>query len=251
MSPAPWTSGLVELAFDEPSSAKNTGSALLRRAASREDWAAVRALRFAAMVRDGDLAPSALPPAADPQDGAAGSSTFLLAEQGRVLGATRCSHASAGSPSPLPAARAFGEEIDARIGRAAVVEAGLTVVDRAADRAQSMLRLFKAHMTACAALDAEWLVAAVAERQMGFYCRVFEMEILSGAAPVQGLALPRVLMGLRYRERASVLHRRHPFLAPTGDEVRRYVSGADLVFDARDAGSIATRVHAAAGDARA
>ncbi len=251
MNPAPWTSGFAELAFDEPSPVKNTGSVLLRRATSREDWAAVRALRFAAMVREGELAPSALPLATDPHDAAPGSSTFLLVEQCRILGATRCSHASAGSPSPLPAAQAFGAEIDARIGCGSVVEASLTAVDRAADRAHCLLRLFKAHMAACAALDAEWLVAAVAERQMGFYCRVFEMEILTGAAPVRGFALPRVLMGLRYRERAAALYRRHPFLAPTGEQLRRYSCGADLVLDARDAGSIGTRVQAATGDAHA
>lgn len=251
MSPAPWTSGLVELAFDEPSVSKNTGSLLLRRAASRDDWAAARALRTAAMVREGDLAPSALPLAADPHDADPRSATFLLVEQGRAVGATRCSHASAGSTSSLPAAQAFGGELGERMARGPVVEAGLTVVDRAADRSQCLLRLFKAHMAACAALDAEWLVAAVAERQMGFYCRVFGMEILSGASPVRGFALPRVLMGLRYRERASVLHRRHPSLAPSGEDLRRYSSGADLLLDAGEPGSIAARARAAAGDAHA
>lgn len=251
MSPAFWTSGLVELALDEPSPPRDTGCALLRRAASSEEWATVRALRFAAMVHEGDLAPSALPLAADPHDTAPGSTTFLLVEQGRALGTTRCSHASAGSPSPLPSMQAFGTEIGERIGRAAVVEASLTVADRAADRARCLLRLFKAHMAACAALDAEWLVAAVAERQMGFHCRVFGMEILSGAAPVRGFALPRVLMGLRYRERASGLYRRHPVLAPSGEDLRRYSSGTELILDAGDSGSIATRAPAASSGAHA
>ena len=251
MPPAPWTSGLVELAFDEPRPMPRPGCAMLKRVAAREDWAAARALRFAAMVREGDVAPSALPTSADPLDGAAGSATFLLMEQGRVLGSTRCNHSGPASSAPLAAAQAFAAEIGERAARAPVVEASFTVVDRAADRASALMRLFKAHTTACAAVDAEWLVAAVAERQMGFYRRVFDMEILSGALPVRGFALPRVLMGLRFRERAALLYRRLPFLAPSGEDLRRYACGAELPLDRDEGGSIAARRRSAAGDARA
>ena len=92
---------------------------------------------------------------------------------------------------------------------------------------------------------------AVAERQMGFYRRVFDMEILSGALPVRGFALPRVLMGLRFRERAALLYRRLPFLAPSGEDLRRYACGAELPLDRDEGGSIAARRRSAAGDARA
>lgn len=227
------------------------GSAMLKRAAAGEDWAAARALRFAAMVREGDVAPSASPVPADPLDGAVGSATFLLVEHGRVVGSTRCSHSGPESNCALPAAQSFGAEIRERAARAPVVEASFTVVDRAADRARSILRLFKAHTTACAAVDAEWLVAAVPERQMGFCRRVFDMEILTGAMPVRGFALPRVLMGLRFRERAALLYRRLPFLAPSGDDLRRYACGAELLLDDLEGGSIAARGRSAAGDARA
>lgn len=228
-----------------------TSPATLKRAVAGEDWAAARALRFATMVREGDVAPSESPASADPLDGAAGSATFLLVEHGRVLGSTRCSHSASGSHAPLPAAQSFAAEIRERSARAPVVEASFTVVDRAADRARSLMRLFKAHTTACAAVDAEWLVAAVTERHMGFYRRVFDMEILAGAMPVRGHALPRVLMGLRFRERAGVLYRRLPFLAPSGEDLRRYASGAELPLDNDEGGSIAARLRPAAGDARA
>lgn len=249
MCPAHWTSGLVELALDEPIPLRDASGPILRRAVTREDWAAVRALRFAAMVREGDLAPSALPIPADPHDAATQSASFLLVDRGRILGSTRCSHADAEAIAALPCAPAFGKEVEQRIGGAAIVEASLTVVDRTAERARTLMRLFKAHTAACAALEAEWLVAAVAEGQMGFYRRVFDMQILTGATRPRGFALPRVLMGIRCRDLAAMLHRRLPFLAPTAEDLRCFSSGAELRLEGEDAGANARRARAAAGDA--
>jgi len=84
---------------------------------------------------------------------------------------------------------------------------------------------------------------------MGFYRRVFDMEILTGAASVAGLAMPRVLMGLRYRERAPALLRRFPALAPRGDELERFAAGAGLRFGAEDAGTAEARARSRARDA--
>lgn len=222
---------------------------VLRRVLSREDWASVRALRFATLSREGDLEPAALPAQADAHDGTPGTSTFLLADRGRPIGSTRASHARDGRPFRLPAMEAFAREVEPQLGSASVVEASLTVVDMAADRTLTLLRLFKAHMCVCAGVDADWLVAAVRESQMGFYRRVFEMEILTGAASVAGLAMPRVLMGLRYRERAPALLRRFPALAPRGDELARFAAGAALRFGVEEPCTVDARARSRARDA--
>ncbi|HSN20708.1 MAG TPA: hypothetical protein VLS49_08525 [Usitatibacter sp.] len=204
--------------------------AVLRPVASREDWAAVRALRFAALWRAGDLAPSGVPTYGDAHDAVPGAVTFLLLERGRATGSTRCMHAC-GDDRRAPSVEAFRGELDKAIASAPIVEASLTVVHGATDRALALLSLFRVHMAACAALDAEWLLAPVRECEMGFYRRVFEMDILTGSARWPGLALPRVLMGLPYRERAARLYARLPILAPSGADLRGFRAGAELVLD--------------------
>lgn len=216
-------------------------SALLRPAASREDWAAVRAMRFAALSRSGDIPARALPVYGDAYDAAPGAVTYLLEAAGRVVGSTRCMHSRAGGGIALPAVEAFGSELDPGIAAASVVEASLTLVEGPVDRARVLLSLFKVHMTACAAFEAEWLLAAVRETEMGFHRRVFGMDILTGSARWPGLALPRVLMGLPFRERAAALYRRLPMLAPSGEDVQRFHAGAAL-----DSGEASSRLPAAA-----
>jgi hypothetical protein len=175
----------------------------LRLAATREDWAMVRALRLAARRDAGGPE--------DRRDTAPGTVTFLLTCDGRAVGTTRSSHARGREPAPLPAVEAFAADLGPGFDRACIVEASLTRVDPAfADPALAVVRLFEAHLLACAVRGADWLVAAVPETRIGFYRRVLDMEILTGAQAMAEAATPRVLMGLRYRERAAALYRRLP-----------------------------------------
>jgi hypothetical protein len=203
----------------------------MRRAVSCEDWAAVRALRFAALASHGDVARSDGPVHGDRHDAEAATSTFLLTRNGRPVGSTRTTISRACRPARLPAMDAFERDLGFARGATNVVEASLTVVDPAApDPASAVFHMFKAHVLACAACDADWLVAAVRETQMGFYRRAFGMEILGGAESVPGLAVRRVLMGLRYREQAALLFRRIPLLALTAADERRFAARGHVVF---------------------
>ena len=69
-----------------------------------------------------------------------------------------------------------------------------------------------------AARQAQVVIVAVRDSQIGFYRRRFGMEILSGAERWPGLATPRVLMGLPWREHAGSLLRRIPTLVMTPEE---------------------------------
>jgi len=206
---------------------------LMRRAASSEDWAAVRALRRAALASHGDIAPAAGDWEGDRHDAAPGTRTFLLLKDGRPVGSTRASCTTPAAPQRLPAMDAFERDLAPMAEAGAVVEAGLTVVDPdAPDPMAAAFHLFKAHMLACASCEAAWLVAAVRETRIGFYRRVLGMEILGGAEKVPGLALPRVLMGLRFRERAPDLAKRIPLLSFTERDERRYAARGEVAFEA-------------------
>jgi len=114
----------------------------------------------------------------------------------------------------------FGREIVAAFGPgAAVVEASLTFVDpeAARDPQDALMRLFRVHLWRCAAENADGLVVAVRESQMGFYRRRFNMEILSGPEAWPHMAAPRVLMGLAWRQHSAQLLRRIPALAMGSD----------------------------------
>jgi hypothetical protein len=140
--------------------------------------------------------------------------------------------AAAGEPATLPAAAVFPREMDHLAQGVRVVEASLTVIDPAvSDVPTAMFHLFRAHMLACAAAEAGWLVAMVRDTQIGFYRRVFDMEILSGAEREPGLAVPRVLMGLRPGEQSARLARRIPLLAVAGADVHRFEEDAVVTFD--------------------
>ena len=208
----------------------------MRRVSSCTDWAAVRALRRAALASHGDIASPAAEPRDDGYDTAPASQTFLLVRDGRPLGSTRATLSRGGAPARLPAMDAFARDVRSAAGAEAVVEASLVVIDPgAADPAGALLRLFKAPLLACATGRAAWLLVAVRESQMGFYRRAFGMEILGGAECLAGLAVPRVLMGLRYREQASQLFRRFPVLAPTIRDEGRFAARGEVGFpDGRD-----------------
>jgi hypothetical protein len=99
-------------------------------------------------------------------------------------------------------------------------------------------------MLRCACENADWLVTAVREPQIGFYRRMFNMEILSGAERWPGMAAPRVLMGLDYREQAPLLFKRIPVLAVTDDDERDFAESGVITF--RDRRAVATAARDAA-----
>jgi hypothetical protein len=201
---------------------------VLRRARGRDDWNAVRAVRYEALRRKDDIPDRAEASHADPHDSAANATTFLLACGDRPIGTTRSSVRCASRRWPLPSQGSFAREIDEALGReATVVEASLTLVhpDADFDPKLALIHLLRAHMAHCAAEDADWLVAAVRESQIGFHRRMFGMDILSGAERCEGLAMPRVLMGLAYREMHAVLSKRIPAVVATPLEEREFETG--------------------------
>jgi hypothetical protein len=206
----------------------------MRRAAAREDWSAVRALRFAALAHHDDIPGSMVHAYGDAHDVRAGTTTFLLLRDGEPLASTRASVAAAGEPATLPAMQAFPRELEQLARSDRIVEASLTVVNPAAcDARDAIFHLYRAHMLACTASAAAWLVTAVRDTQIGFYRRVFDMEILSGAESLPGLAVPRVLMGLRPREAGERLARRIPLLGVSARDAQRYEDEALVTFEPR------------------
>jgi hypothetical protein len=208
----------------------------MHRVASREDWSRVRALRYEALASRGDIGQAEERGHADAHDLALNSSTFLLTRNGRALGSTRSSVSAPNRRWTLPAMEAFNREIDAAIGlESTVVEASLMVVDPATslDRRIVVFHLLKAHMLHCGAECADWFVTTVRDTEIGFYRRMLDMEILSGAESCPGMAAPRVLMGLQYRERAAALFRRLPILGVTLADEAEFASSGVIRFPQR------------------
>jgi hypothetical protein len=160
------------------------------------------------------------------------SSTFVLLKHGRPIGSTRASVRRPQRQAVLPASATFAREIESAIAAdAVVVEASLSVTDpHAGDRCSLALHLLKAQMVVCKATDADWLVAAVRDDELGFYRRVLNMEILSGVESNPGMATPQVLMGLQYREHAALLSRRIPLLEVTPADEAEYAATGRIVF---------------------
>jgi hypothetical protein len=205
-----------------------TGFAM-HRVASRDDWSRVRALRYESLASRGDVARDDERSYGDPHDLALNTSTFLLTRNGRAIGSTRASAIAPNRRWTLPAMDSFAREVQSSIGlECTVLEASLTVVDPATgtDPRIVLFHLLKAHMLLCASENADWLIAAVRDTEIGFYRRMLNMEILSGAESCPGMVTPRVLMGLQYREHAALLFKRIPLLAVTlADEAEYAVSG--------------------------
>lgn len=205
----------------------------MRRVSTREDWARVRALRYEALRSREEIADNPDRAHADPHDIALNTTTFLLARNGRPVGSTRSSVSSAARRWSLPAMEAFEHEIKTSIGLdSTIVEASLMVVDPAtsADPKTALFHLFKAHMLQCATENADWLVVAVRDSQIGFYRRMFNMEILSGAERYPGLDASRVLMGVEYREQAALLFKRIPALAVSGADESEFAVNGSITF---------------------
>jgi hypothetical protein len=188
----------------------------LRRVETNEDWREVRMLRQRALGSRGDLAGSTDAFPGDAFDSALNSTTFLLTLNGRTAGSTRTSVSSATQRGPLPAIDAFRRPIEMTVGwESTIVEASLNVIDPMlpGDSRDALFHLMRAPMRCCALEDADWLIVAVPESQIGFHRRMLNMQILSGSEYCPRLALPRVLMGLDYRSEAPVLYQRIPALA--------------------------------------
>lgn len=193
----------------------------LHRARDRAEWERVRALRYEVLHARGDIPENPERSHADAHDAALNAVTLVLAHRGEVLACTRSSVRSAQRRWPLPCEEAFAREIDEALGPdETIVEASLTVTDPRApvEPRVALIHLFKAHLLHCSAQNADWLITAVRDSQIGFYRRMFSMEILSGAERYPGLALPRVLMGLDVRRQAPLLAKRIPALAITPAE---------------------------------
>lgn len=205
----------------------------MHRVASRDDWARARALRYEALLNRGDVAESPERAHADEHDLALNASTFLLTRNGRAVGSARASVSSPSRRWTLPAMDVFGREIREAVGlEGSVVEASLVAVepDTQADRRVILFHLLKAHMLLCATEDADWLLTAVRDTEIGFYRRMLNMEILSGAESCPGMATPRVLMGLQYREQAALLYKRIPVLAVTLADEAEYAATGQVRF---------------------
>jgi hypothetical protein len=205
----------------------------MNRAASRDDWSRVCSLRYVNLLDQGDIEANAQCSWSEPQDRAAGAATFLLTRGGRACATVRTSIASPERRGVLPAMDAFGREIRLSAGPdCTIVEAGLVAIDFTAnlDWRITLFHLLKAPMLLCEQMDAAWMVMAVRETEIGFYRRMLNMEILSGAESLWGMAAPRVLMGLQYREHATLLFERIPPLAVTGADVREYAASGCVRF---------------------
>lgn len=171
----------------------------LRRAYTGDEWDAVSRLREREGFRPRDEA-----------DESAHAVTFLLTRGSRPIGTTRTS----ARPGPLPAFSAYAlPPGNAALAGVALVEASLTCVDASAtlDTKAALFHLFKAHLLQCRMEAAGYLLTAVREAEIGFYRRMFNMEILSGAEPYPDTRL-RVLMGLDLHTHVQALCRRLPII---------------------------------------
>ena len=205
----------------------------MRRAASREDWKRAKNLRYDALRSREEIADNPEGSFADPHDSALNTMTFVLARNARPVGTTRSSVSSARRRWALPAMDAYAREIEATVGlESTIVEASLMAVDPAttADPRIVLFHLLKAHMLHCAAENADWMIAAVRDSQIGFYRRMFNMEILSGVESYPGMTSARVLMGLEFRRHAPLLFKRIPVLAVTLEDERDFAATGAVSF---------------------
>jgi len=223
----------------------------MRRVATREDWSDVRSLRFDALRERSEIDDNGEAAYGDDYDAALNTTTFLLLRNARPIASTRSSVSCARRRWPLPASDVYASEIAALGADATVVEASLMVVDPASqmEPKTALFHLFKAHMLQCASENADWLLLAVRDSQIGFYRRMFNMEILSGAEKYAGLAAPRVLMGLEYRAQAALLFKRMPMLAVTDADESDFAASGVITFpDGRRSAGKHDSSHLAAGD---
>lgn len=197
----------------------------LSRVTSRADWDSVGALRYDALLRRGDIAENPTQRHGDRHDFDLHAMTFLLRRNGLPTGTTRTLVSAPQRRWPTPATEVFAREIETALGRdATFVEMGLTSVPAASqdDPRTALFHLFKAAVVHGLLGDADWMVTAVRENQIGFHGRMFNMQILSGPEAIPGFALPRVLMGLDFPVQMRVLEKRIPTLAVTPSALEEF-----------------------------
>ncbi len=216
-----------------PFAAPGSRCLALRRCRDEAQWRHARALRFSALAAAGEIGGARDPAFGDAHDAAPNCATYLLERSGRPVGTTRTSvsAAGAGTGAAVPAAAAFGPALDALAAEGGgLVEASLTLADPASplDPGVVLFHLFRAPLVTCAAAGARWLLTAARERDIGFFVRVFAMEILTSAEAVPGLGAPRVLMGLRFAEQAPALFARFPSLAPSPAQVLAFLASGEV-----------------------
>lgn len=203
----------------------------MNRVATGPDWDHVQAIRYRSLLERGDIPENASLRYGDEHDLALHAMTFLLRRNGQPAGTTRTMLSATDRRWPVPATTVFQREIENAMGRdATFIEMGLTAVGPAPsdDPRTALFHLFKGAVVHGQLENADWLVTAVRENQIGFYGRMFSMQILSGPEILPGLALPRVLMGLDFRHQMRVLEKRIPTLAITAPELDEFLATGSL-----------------------
>jgi hypothetical protein len=227
----------------------------LARVASAADWDHVLALRYRALLQRGDIPENASQRHGDEHDPALHAMTFLLRRNGRPAGTTRTMLSANQRRWPVPAAAVFQRELDSALGTdATYIEMGLTAVGPAPqdDPRIALFHLFKAAVVHGLLENADWVITAVRENQIGFYGRMFNMQILSGPEALPGLAHPRVLMGLDFRDQMRILEKRIPTLVVTPSELDEFAASGAVETSPRSlAGLESAQERRAARDRRA
>ena len=199
----------------------------MHRVSTGPDWDHVQSIRYRSLLERGDIPENALLRYSDEQDLALHAITFLLCRNGRPTATTRTMLSATDRRWPVPAAAVFPREIENAMGRdATFIEMGLTAVGPAPsdDPRTALFHLFKGAIVHGVLENADWVITAVRENQIGFYGRMFNMQILSGPEVLPGLALARVLMGLDLRHQMRILEKRIPTLATSAAELEEFLA---------------------------
>lgn len=208
----------------------------LQLAAEALQWDQVREIRYRALRHSGDIPAAAGERFGEPWDFGPGAMTFVLARGGKAIATTRTIASSARRPAAMPALGAYREQVAAAIAPGAtIVEASATVVDPGVrgDSKAALFHLFKAHMLRCVVEDADWLLMAVNVGEIGFYRRMFNMDLLSGPERYPGLEVARVLMGVDFRQNAALIAKRIPTLAVAAADAAEFAASGRVPFGSR------------------
>ena len=213
----------------------------MNRVASGADWDQVLALRYRALLQRGDIGEHPSERFGEEHDVALHAMTFLLRRNGQPAGTTRTMLSATNRRWPVPATTVFQREIEAALGRdATFIEIGLTAVGPAPhdDPRTALFHLFKGAVIHGMLENVDWVLTAVRENQIGFHGRMFNMQILSGPEQLPGLALPRVLMGLDFRDHMRILEKRIPSLAVRDADLEEFLASGQVDTGQRSAAAL-------------